>query len=63
MRIILTCRSFSLCAAILVIAITNAAQAERLTFVSTQLRPIEEAQKMRNFILKDFPRPVDYVTE
>jgi multiple sugar transport system substrate-binding protein len=29
----------------------------------TQLRPIEEAQKMRKVILKDFPREVDYVTE
>src|SRR5262249_10207103 len=30
---------------------------------STQLRPIEEAQKMRNLILKDFPQRVDYITE
>src|SRR5262249_538059 len=34
-----------------------------LIFLSTQMRPIEEAQKMRNLILKDFPRPVDYITE
>src|SRR6266478_423282 len=55
--------SFSLCAAGLLTAIANAAQTERLIFLSTQLRPIEEAQKMRNLILKDFPREVDYVTE
>ena len=55
--------SFSLCAAGLLTAIADAAQTERLIFLSTQLRPIEEAQKMRNLILKDFPREVDYVTE
>ena len=35
-------------------AIAEAAQTERLIFLSTQLRPIEEAQKMRNLVLKDF---------
>jgi multiple sugar transport system substrate-binding protein len=55
--------SLSLCTAVLPIAIANAAQTGRLVFLSTQLRPIEEAQKMRNLILKDFPRAVDYVTE
>jgi multiple sugar transport system substrate-binding protein len=54
--------SFSLCAAGLLTAIADAAQTERLIFLSTQLRPIEEAQKMRNLILKDFPREVDYIT-
>jgi multiple sugar transport system substrate-binding protein len=63
MRIISTCLSFSLCTTMLLIAITNAAQTGRLIFLSTQLRPIEEAQKMRNLILKDFSRPVDYITE
>jgi multiple sugar transport system substrate-binding protein len=63
MRKISACLSFSLCAAMLFIAITNAAQTRRLIFLSTQLRPIEEAQKMRNLILKDFSRPVDYTTE
>ena len=53
---------FSLCAGLL-IAIAHAAQTGRLIFLSTQLRPIEEAQKMRNVILKDFPREVDYITE
>src|SRR5947209_539187 len=55
--------SLSLCAAGLVTAIAIAAPAERLIFLSTQLRPIEEAQKMRNLILKSFPRAVDYITE
>jgi multiple sugar transport system substrate-binding protein len=55
--------SFSLCAAGLLTAIAVAAQSAHLIFLSTQLRPIEEAQKMRNLILKDFPRGVDYLTE
>src|ERR1700738_3198976 len=53
----------SLCFAGLLTAIADGAQTERLIFLSTQLRPIEEAQKMRNLILKGFPREVDYVTE
>ena len=44
-------------------AIAEAAQTERLIFLSTQLRPIEEAQKMRNLVLKDFSREVDYITD
>ncbi len=55
--------SFSLCAVGLLTAIAGAAQTGRLTFLSTQLRPIEEAQKMRNVIIKGFPRQVDYITE
>jgi multiple sugar transport system substrate-binding protein len=47
----------------LLTAAAAAARAEDLIFLSTQLRPIEEAQKMRNLILKDFPHKVDYVTE
>ena len=58
-----TCLSFSLCAVVLLTAIADAAQTGHLIFLSTQLRPIEEAQKMRNVILKDFPREVDYITE
>jgi multiple sugar transport system substrate-binding protein len=54
---------FSLCAVVLLSAIVDAAQSGRLIFLSTQLRPIEEAQKMRNLILKDFPQKVDYITE
>jgi hypothetical protein len=48
----------ALCAVGLLAAIAHAAQTGRLIFLSTQLRPIEEAQKMRNVILKDFPREV-----
>ena len=55
--------SFSLCVVWLLAAAAEAAQKERLVFLSTQLRPIEEAQKMRNVILKAFPREVDYITE
>jgi multiple sugar transport system substrate-binding protein len=50
-------------AGLVLAAISASAQTERLIFLSTQLRPIEEAQKMRNLILKDFSRDVDYVTE
>ncbi|MBO0737746.1 MAG: extracellular solute-binding protein, partial [Alphaproteobacteria bacterium] len=53
----------AICIAGLLTATTLAAQAEHLVFLSTQLRPIEEAQKMRVLILKDFPGNVDYVTE
>jgi multiple sugar transport system substrate-binding protein len=63
MRKFLTWLGYSLCAAGMVAAIAGAAQTRRLIFLSTQLRPIEEAQKMRNVILKDFPRDVDYVPE
>jgi len=31
-----------------------------LTFLSTQMNPVEEAGKMRNIILKDFPGKVDF---
>jgi multiple sugar transport system substrate-binding protein len=53
---------FSLCAGLLA-TIADAAQSERLIFLSTQLRPIEESQKMRNFVLKDFSQEVDYITD
>jgi multiple sugar transport system substrate-binding protein len=55
--------SFSLCVAGLLTAIADAGQTERLILLSTQLRPIEEAQKMRNLILKGFPQEADYITE
>jgi len=55
--------SFMLYAAGLLTTIADAAQVEHIVFLSTQLRPIEEAQKMRNVILKNFPREVDYITE
>jgi multiple sugar transport system substrate-binding protein len=44
-------------------AIGGAAQTDHLIFLSTQLRPIEEAQKMRNLILNGFPTRADYITE
>jgi multiple sugar transport system substrate-binding protein len=47
----------------LLTAAADVSRAEGLVFLSTQLRPIEEAQKMRKVILKDFPHEVDYVTE
>jgi hypothetical protein len=31
-----------------------------ITFLSTQMNPVEEAGKMRNAILKDFPGKVDF---
>jgi multiple sugar transport system substrate-binding protein len=37
--------------------------AAQTTIVSTQLRPIEEAEKMRNVILKGAPDPVNFVPE
>src|SRR6516162_51742 len=55
--------SFSLSVIVLLSAIADAAQTEPLIFLSTQLRPIAEAQKMRNLILKDFSQEVDYITE
>ena len=63
MRSVLTWLSFAVCAVGMPIAIAEAAQSGRLEFLSTQLRPIAEAQKMRNVILKDFPHEVDYITE
>jgi multiple sugar transport system substrate-binding protein len=39
-----------------------AAQTEPLVFLSTQLRPVQEAQRLRDAILPGFPRSVDYVT-
>src|SRR6266550_818622 len=55
--------ALALCAAALFTAVAGAAQSEHVVFLSTQLRPISEAQKMRNFILRDFPGEVDYLTE
>ena len=43
-------------------AATGQAQAETI-FLSTQLRPIEEASAVRNDILKGVDAPVDYVVE
>jgi multiple sugar transport system substrate-binding protein len=42
---------------------TAQAQQQDVVFLSTQLRPIEEAQKMREVILRGFSGRVNYVTE
>src|SRR5215472_12777108 len=42
---------------------TNWARADELTFLSTQLRPLEEAQRARTEILKNAPMAVAYVPE
>ena len=63
MEQIFSWRSFLFCAAGSLIAIAHAAQANQLIFLSTQLRPVEETQKMRNLILKRFPRETVYITE
>jgi len=47
----------------LLIVTAHPSRAQGFVFLSTQLRPIEEAEKMRKVILKDFPHEVDYVTE
>jgi multiple sugar transport system substrate-binding protein len=53
----------ALCAAGILTAVAGGPQRWPITFLSTQLRPIAEAQKMRNLILADFPREVDFITE
>jgi len=62
MRRISAWLSLLLCATALLTAIAQSAQTGRLTFLSTQLRPIDEAQKMRNLILKGYRLEVDYIT-
>jgi multiple sugar transport system substrate-binding protein len=54
--------SLSLSAGLLT-AIASVAQQEPLIFLSTQLRPIGEAQKMRNLVLEGFPQDVEFITE
>ena len=49
-------------AGFLVLACGSAALADTI-FLSNQLRPIEEAQKVRQVILKGFPDKVDFVPE
>ena len=51
----------ALCVTLLLRNGVCAADSVRLTFLSTQLRPVTEAQKMRNVILREFPYDVDYV--
>src|ERR1700730_3168988 len=60
---ILAWLGFALGTAALLTLAANAARTDRLLFLSTQLRPIAEAQKMRNLILKDFSREVEFITE
>ncbi len=48
---------------LLLAGISAPAWADGTVFLSTQLRPIEEAQKMRDVILKDYKGQVDYVPE
>jgi multiple sugar transport system substrate-binding protein len=43
-------------------ALTGIARAD-MVFLSNQLRPIEEAEKARQVILKDFPEKIDYVVD
>jgi multiple sugar transport system substrate-binding protein len=61
MRRISAWLSLLLCATALLTAIAQSAQTGRLIFLSTQLRPTEEAQKMRNLILKGYRGEVDYI--
>src|ERR1700731_1450334 len=63
MRKILAWLVFALGTGALLTLAANAARTDRLLFLSTQLRPIAEAQKMRNLILKDFSREVVFITE
>ena len=55
-------RSKLLLALIGATALAGAARADMI-FLSNQLRPIEEAEKVRQVILKDFPEPVEYVVD
>jgi multiple sugar transport system substrate-binding protein len=54
---------FALGAAGCLIALVAVARPGPIIFLSTQLRPIAEAQRMRNRILADFPREVDFIAE
>lgn len=55
-------RSRLLAALIGMTALAGAARAD-IVFLSNQLRPIEEAEKVRQVILKDFEEPVDFVVD
>jgi multiple sugar transport system substrate-binding protein len=56
-------RTLARAAAIALLAGHAAFAAAQTTIVSTQLRPIEEAEKMRNVILKGAPDSVNFVPE
>ena len=51
------------CVALGLALLSAPAAADEIVFLSTQLRPIEEAQKVRDVILKDFDGEVDFVPE
>jgi multiple sugar transport system substrate-binding protein len=53
----------TLCCALLLGLSAVGARADDLTFLSTQMRPLEEAQKARTQILRGMPTPVAYVPE
>jgi multiple sugar transport system substrate-binding protein len=44
-------------------AVSTAAAAQETIFLSTQLRPVEEATKVRQLVLKGSPAPVNFVVE
>lgn len=48
---------------VLLVLVGALAQGVSIVFLSTQLRPVEEAQKMRQVILKDFPTRVEFIPE
>src|SRR5215469_2836269 len=56
-------KKFALTSAILLGLLIAEARADELSFLSTQLRPLEEAQKARTQILKGAPMPVAYLPE
>lgn len=54
---------FSLIGGLLMALAAVLAQQPSVLFVSTQFTPIEEAQRMRQVILKDFPGRVEFIPE
>ena len=53
----------TLCGVMFLGLAATGARADDLTFLSTQMRPLEEATKARTLILKGAPMPVTYVPE
>jgi len=49
--------------AVAILFTTNLAAAQDVNFLSTQLRPVEEAQKVRQVLLKGVPGKVSYLVE
>jgi multiple sugar transport system substrate-binding protein len=56
-------RTLAIAVAALALTSSAAGAADDVVFLSTQLRPLEEAQKMREVILKGFAGKVIFVTE